>query len=358
MFGTSKLVQSRFLSQWRTVFFPITILLSAFVANGLVIVACGYNPVEAFQAWFSGAFGNTRKISETFVKSTPFLLTGLAVAFSFRCGIWNIGAEGQFLLGALAATWFGVHVAPHLPSPVAITLTLLLGGLAGGFWALIAALLKVYRGVQEVISTIMLNYVAIHLVSYMVDGGPLQEVAQRGPQSDMIARVAYLPRLIPRTRFHLGIVIALALAIILAVILFRTVLGYQIRAVGSNPTAARSAGISISRNTILALVISGMLAGLGGAVELTALTHRLFQNFSPGYGYTAIAVALLAKLNPLWVVLSALLFGALKTGSDAMQQMAGISAKVTFVIQATIIFSVLAYSFYDFRQTKRIPDGT
>ena len=338
---------------WRQILFPIAILLSTFFTNGLIIILCRYNPWEALQAAAVGAFGDGRRITETFVKSTPFLLTGLAVAFSFRCGIWNIGAEGQFLLGALAATWCGVHIAPYLPPVLAIPLTLLLGGMAGGIWALIAAALKVYRGVQEVISTIMLNYVAIHLVSYMVDGGPLQEVAKRGPQSDMIAAAAYLPRLIPQTRLHLGLPIALALAVSLAIILFRTVLGYQIRAVGANPKAAEAAGISISRNVLLALFISGALAGLGGAIELTALTRRLFQNFSPGYGYTAIAVALLAKLHPLWVIFSSLLFGALKTGSDAMQQIAGISAKVTFVIQATIIFFVLTYGVSDFRRSRR-----
>ena len=337
---------------WRRILFPIAILLSTFLTNGLIIILCGYNPWEALGAAAVGAFGDGRRITETFVKSTPFLLTGLAVAFSFRCGIWNIGAEGQFLLGALASTWCGVHIAPHLPPVLAIPLTLLLGGMAGGMWALIAAALKVYRGVQEVISTIMLNYVAIHLVSYMVDGGPLQEAAKRGPQSDMIAAASHLPRLIPQTRFHLGLLIALALAVILAIVLFRTVTGYQIRAVGANPKAAQAAGISISRNVLLALFISGALAGLGGAIELTALTRRLFQNFSPGYGYTAIAVALLAKLHPLWVIVSSLLFGALKTGSDAMQQMAGISAKVTFVIQATIIFFVLTYGVSDFRRRR------
>ena len=340
----------------RQILFPVAILFSTLVTNGIILTLCSYNPWEAMQVAVVGAFGDGRRITETLVKSVPFLFTGLAVAFSFRCGIWNIGAEGQFLLGAIASTWCGTQLAPHLPPTLAIPLTLLVGAMAGGIWALIAALLKVYRGVQEVISTIMLNYVAIYLLSYMVDGGPLQEAAKRGPQSDMIAAASYLPRLIPQTRFHLGLPLAIALAIILSIVLFRTVLGYQIRAVGANPKAAQAAGISISKNVILALFISGSLAGLGGAIELTALTRRLFLNFSPGYGYTAIAVALLVKLHPLWVIVSSLLFGALKTGSDAMQQTAGISAKMTFVIQATIIFFVLIYGVSGFRAYRRKTD--
>ena len=338
---------------WRKLLFPSAILLSTFLVNGVIILLCGYDPWGAMTAAGTGAFGNGRRIAETFVKSTPLLLTGLGVALAFRCGIWNIGAEGQFLLGALASTWCGVHIAPHLSPVIGIPLALCLGGLAGGAWALISAILKVYRGVQEVISTIMLNYVAIHLVSYMVDGGPLQEIARRGPQSDMISEAAHLPRLVPQTRFHLGILIALTLAVILEILIFRSVLGYKIRAVGANPEAARAAGISIPRNVLLSFFISGVLAGLAGAIELTALTRRLFHNFSSGYGYTAIAVALLAKLHPLWVILSSLLFGALKTGSQSMQQVAGISAKLTFVIQATIIFFVLVYGILDFSGRRR-----
>ena len=165
----------------RQILFPIAILFFTLATNGIILALCGYNPWEAVQVAIVGAFGDGRRITETLVKSVPFLFTGLAVAFSFRCGIWNIGAEGQFLLGAIASTWCGTQIAPHLPPILAIPLTLLAGAAAGGIWALMAALLKVYRGVQEVISTIMLNYVAIYLLSYMVDGGPLQEAAKRGP---------------------------------------------------------------------------------------------------------------------------------------------------------------------------------
>jgi len=324
---------------------PVLILGSAFVTNGIIMLLCGYNPLDAYAAAVGGAFGTGQKVGETLVKSTPFLMTGLSVAMAFRCGIWNIGAEGQFLVGALGATWFGTKVAVLFPAQpwLAVPLCLGIAGLAGGMWGLIPAILKVTRGVNEVISTIMLNYVAIHFVSLMVDGGPLQEAAKRGPQSDRIAEWVFLPRLLPPPhRIHLGIGIAVVLAGVLTFILFRTAFGYQLRAVGAGASAAEASGISIVQNTLRVFFISGALAGLGGAIELTALARRLSLNFSPGYGYTAIAVALLAKLHPLVTVAAALLFGALTIGSYGMQREVGISDKVTLVMQATILLFVIA----------------
>lgn len=336
-------MQKKFNIQWLAT--PTLILVSAFVTNALIMILCNYNPLEAYQAAVSGAFGNTRKFGETLVKTTPFLMAGLSVAIAFRCGIWNIGAEGQFLIGALTATWFGTRLATFFPQTpwIAVPLCLGIATLAGGLWGILPALLKVTRGVNEVISTIMLNYVALHLVSLMIDGGPLQETAQRGPQSDRIAEWVFLPRLLPPHRVHLGILIAIAIALILTFVLFRTSFGYQLRAVGEGPAAAEAAGISIIHNTLRVFFISGALAGLGGAIELTALSRRLFMNFSPGYGYTAIAVALLARLNPAVTIAAALLFGALTTGSYSMQRTVGISDKVTFVMQATILLFVIGY---------------
>ncbi len=324
---------------------PVIILASAFITNAIIMLLCQYNPLEAYQAAMSGAFGTGRKFGETLVKTVPFLMAGLSVAIAFRCGIWNIGAEGQFLIGALTATWFGTKLAPIFPQTPWLAVPLCLGfaALAGGVWGLIPAVLKVTRGVNEVISTIMLNYVALHLVSMMIDGGPLQEAAQRGPQSDRIAEWVYLPRLFPPHRVHLGILLAVGLAVLLTFVLFRTTFGYQLRAVGEGAEAAEAAGISIMKNTLRVFFISGALAGLGGAIELTALTRRLYINFSPGYGYTAIAVALLAKLNPLVTVAASMLFGALTTGSYSMQREVGISDKVTLVMQATILLFVIGY---------------
>ncbi|MDE0636526.1 MAG: ABC transporter permease [Candidatus Poribacteria bacterium] len=330
---------------------PVLILTSAFITNGIIIFLFGYNPIEAYAAAIGITFGSVSAISETLVKSTPFLMTGLSVAIAFRCGMWNIGAEGQFLIGVLAATWFGTKIAILFPNTswIAVPLCLSFAILAGGIWGIIPAILKVTRGVNEVISTIMLNYIAIHFVSLMIDGGPLQETSKTGPQSDPIAEWVFLPRLFEAHRIHLGTGLAVILAIVLTFVLFRTTFGYQLRAVGEGAAAAEAAGISISQNTLRVFFISGALAGLGGAIEIMALVpHRLTENFSPDYGYTAIAVALLAKLHPLMTVATALLFGALAKGSFAMEAEVGISRQVTLMMQAIILLFVIGASAVNF----------
>ncbi|MFB3042216.1 MAG: ABC transporter permease [Candidatus Poribacteria bacterium] len=330
------------------ILFPILITLLALFINALIMLGCGYQPIKAFVAMYHGAFGGPRQVTETFVKTCPLLLTGLAVAFAFRCGVWNIGAEGQYVIGTLATTWVGTSIT-NLPPIFFIPLILTAGFISGGLWGTIAGLLKAYRGVQEVISTIMLNFIALALVSYAVDGGPLQELTKSYQQSERIAANALLAHFIPKawiphSRFHLGILLAFIIGVGLYFLLFHTVLGYQVRAVGQNPIAARVAGISVSRNIIISMLISGGLAGLAGAVELTGLRpHRLYQN-PPGYGYTAIAVALLARLHPIGVIFSALLFGALQAGSEEMQMVAQVPAKLTWVTQATVLLLVLGFS--------------
>lgn len=329
---------------------PTLIIVGAFVTNGIIIFLFGYNPIEAYGAAFDVAFGTKYGASETFVKSTPFLMTGLSVAIAFRCGIWNIGAEGQFLVGALAATWFGTKIATLLPNTpwIAVPICLIFAVFAGSIWGIIPAILKTTRGVNEVISTIMLNYIAIEFVSLMIAGGPLQEASRTGPQSNKVFEWVYLPRLFENYRIHLGICIAVVLAIVLTFILFRTTFGYQLRAVGEGAAAAEAAGISIAQNTLRVFLISGALAGLGGAIEIMALQpHRLTLNFSPGYGYTAIAVALLAKLHPMVTVATAVLFGALAKGSFAMEDI-GMSRQVTLMMQAIILLFVIGASSIEF----------
>ena len=336
---------------------PVLVTFLALLINALIMLACGYQPIKAFVAMYQGALGGMREVTETFVKTCPLLLTGLAVAFAFRCGVWNIGAEGQYLIGTLVTTWIGTSVA-NLPPFLFIPLILGFGFAAGGFWGIIAGLLKAYRGVQEVISTIMLNFIALELVRYSIDGGPLQEATKAYQQSERIAVNAILPRLLPKewvphNRFHLGIILALILAAFLYWILFRTVLGYQIRAVGQNQIAARVAGINVSRNIIIAMLISGGLAGLAGTIELMGLSpHRLYQN-APGYGYTAIAVALLGRLHPIGVIFSALLFGMLQAGSEEMQIIAQVPSKLTWVTQATVLLLVLGFSMYEAAQANK-----
>lgn len=274
------------------------------------------------------------------VRATPLLLTGLAVALAFRAGLWNIGAEGQFLAGAVAAAWVGT--AWPIGSPlVAVIVVPLVAGAFGALWAAIPAVLKVRFGVLEVITTIMLNFVAEHLVSALVHG-PLQEAARTYPQSDPIAASMRLAPLVAGTRLTWGLPIGIALAVALWVWLSRTTAGFALRAVGANPAAARvSGGIDVRRVMLLTFLTSGALAGLAGAIEVSGVTFALYERLSPGYGYTAIAVALLARLHPLWIVPSALFFGALESAAAALQRSAGVPSVVVYAVEAAIIIAVV-----------------
>jgi simple sugar transport system permease protein len=269
-------------------------------------------------------------------------LTGLAVVLALHAGVWNIGAEGQLLVGALTTAWIGQYTA-SLPPFLAISLISLAALTAGLLWAGGAALLKQYCQVNEVISTIMLNFIAAHLVSYCVQG-PLMEAAGRYPQTDPLPSAARLPLLFPPTRLHLGIPLALGIATVVWFFLYRTKVGFRLRATGANPTAARFAGIAVDRDITRALLFSGALAGLAGGVEVSGITNRVYEKFSPGYGYTAIAVALVGQRSPLGVVLAAIFFGALEAGSGALQRIAGVSSVLVSVMQATAVLFLAGYS--------------
>ena len=300
---------------------------------------------EALLALWDGAFGSSYAIwSATLVRSAPLLLLGLGVALAFRAGVLNIGAEGQFLLGAISATAVAQGVGGDLPSVVMIPLMAVVGAAAGAGWAGIAAWLRHRFGVLEVISTIMLNFVALATISWMVRG-PLQEPTRIYPQSAEIAHAAQWPFLIPGQRLHLGFALGLLACVIAWVVLTRTATGFRIRAVGASPSAATSAGgIDVARTVTRVFLVSGACAGLAGAAEVGGVTWALYEGISPGYGYTAIAVALLARLHPGWIIGSAIFFGALEAGASAMQRDAGIPSVVVQVIVAVIILGVLAGS--------------
>jgi len=289
-----------------------------------------------------GAFGSYYAItSATIVRMVPLGFAGLAVSLAFRAGILNIGAEGQLLVGAAAATALAVPLAGASPL-VAIPVLLLAGAGAGAAWAAVAALLRLRFGVLEVISTIMLNFVAQYLTGWLVRG-PLQEPTKVNPQSASLAESLHLPVLLEGTRLHAGVVLLVAVAIGAWWWLTQTASGFRLRAVGMNPDAARSAGeVAVARTVFGAFVLSGLLAGLGGAVEYTGITYALYENFSPGYGYTAIAVALLARLHPVGVLGTALVFGALEAGANAMQRDAGVPSVVVSVVEALLILLIVA----------------
>jgi len=317
------------------------LLLTAALA-ALSLLLGGYDPAAALGALVVGAVGSPDVfLSITLVRSVPLVLTGLAVAVAFRAGVWNIGAEGQLYAGAIAAAWVGL-AGEGLPALVLVPAVLGASLLAGGFWALVPTLMKLRLGVGEVITTILMNFVGLYLAAWVVHG-PLQEARGVFPQTDPIAEAARLPVLVPGSRLHLGFALALGLAVGLWAWLRFTRGGFAVRAVGASAAAARVAGrVPVGRVVFLVFVASGAVAGLAGGVEVSGVTWALYEDLSPGWGYTAIAVALLGGLNPLGVVVTGLFFGALQGGAGAMQRSAGIPAVWVSAVEALVILSVLA----------------
>lgn len=322
---------------------PFISVIIAVIAGSLIMLAAGKDPVAAYSAMFSGAFGGPRQIGETLMRATPLVFTGLAVAYGFRAGLFNIGAEGQLFLGGLAAAFLGVTLG-GLPWIIGAPLVLLGAALAGAAWALGPAIMKAKLGAHEVITTMMFSYIGRYIVSWIVTG-PFKAVGQI-PQTPELPEATRLPRisevftLIPPNRAHVGIILGVVAAIFIWWLLKYTVMGYEARAVGFNPSAAENSGISVAATTVKSLCTSGALAGLAGAVEVMGVHWRLFDQFSSGFGFTGIAVALLAKNNPIGVIAAALLFGALSAGAGTMQLEAGVSQKVIAILQGLIIFLV------------------
>ena len=315
------------------------------VLLGLLLLAAGlqlagYDATAAIGALWRGAFGSWYALtSATLVRAVPLIIIGLGIALAFRAGVLNIGAEGQFYAGAIAATWVGLHVAGR-PAAVALPAVLAAAFLAGAAWVVVPVWLRLRYGVLEVISTLLLNFVAESLVSLMVQG-PLQESQHIYPQSDPIAATARLP-VLPGTRLHAGLLLAVLAAVGLWYVFGRTLWGFRLRAVGAGPRAAEISGrVDARRVMAMALVGSGAVAGLAGGVEVAGVSYALFQNLSPGYGFTGIAVALLARLHPLGILATGFLFGALEAGAGGMQREAGVPAVAVYVVEAIVILVVL-----------------
>jgi len=323
---------------------PLVSILAALAVGALILIIAGYDVTIAYGALLKGIFGNTRNIGEAFLKSTPLILIGTGIAVAFRCGIWNIGAEGQFYLGAIGATIVGLHME-HVSSLIAIPLGLVAGFLGGGVWGGVAGWLKVRFKANEVVTTIMLNYIAIGLVSYLVTG-PMQEAMHANPQTDEIAVSMILPKIFPPTRVNLGYIFAILFAIAITFLLFRMPLGLSLRAVGFNQEASRHAGIGVENHFLIAMLISGGAAGLAGAIEVMGITGRLYANISSGYGFTGIAVSLLCGNHPLGTIITGWLFGALSSGSQLMQLTAQIPAVVISIIQGLVIIFLISFNVF------------
>lgn len=328
----------------RNVWTPFAAIPIALLIGALMLLAAGYDPLVAYKAMWEGAFKDRTAITEVLIKATPLIFIGTGLAIAFRCSIWNIGAEGQFYAGAVAATATGIYLG-NLPSFILMPLVLITGTTSGALWGMLAAFLKNRFGAYEVVTTIMLNYIAIFLTGWLVTG-PMIETKGLFAQTPKISVNAWLPRFLPPTRLHVGFIIAIILATLLYILIFKTSTGYTIRAVGINPDAARFAGINVKANILLAMAISGGAAGLGGAVEVAAISYRLYQLISPGYGFDGIAVSLLVNNNPIGVIFSGILFGALRSGAEVMQLSAKVPSVLVFMIQGLVVLSVVAFGVY------------
>ena len=334
---------------------PVIAVILALISGAIFMLIIGSDPLHAYKVLWLSSFGSLQDMAETLVNTTPLIFTGLAVAFAFRTGLFNIGGDGQFLFAYMATAWIGYAI--KLPAIIHIPLCLIVGIIAGGLWAGVAGYLKATLGVHEVITTIMMNYISLYLVGYIV-GGPLKKPGQL-PATYKIHDSAKLLKLLPPSRLNTSFLIALLAALFIYYILWKTTIGYEIRSVGLNADAARYGGISVAKNMILAMFISGAMAGLAGASQVMGLEYRAYQPFGfIGYGFTGIAVALLGKNHPFGVVLGALLFGVLSRGAMQMQSLAGVPKEVIEIIQALIIIFIASeYIFKLYARRFRKQEG-
>ncbi|MBN1302837.1 MAG: ABC transporter permease [Anaerolineales bacterium] len=324
---------------WQSLGVPLLAVLLALLIGAIILQISGASPVDAYSALFKGAFGSSKNLGRTLEKATPLIFSGLAVAFAFKAGLFNIGAQGQLLFGALASAFIGFAVK-GLPPYIHIPLALFGGAAAGALYAAIPGALKTYTGAHEVITTIMLNYIAINITDYFADG-PLKDTSPGNivARTPAILDSAKIPSI---QSIPIGFVLAILIAVGVWWLLWRTTIGFEIRTVGLNPSAARYAGMRVAFTVILTMVLSGFLAGMGGAIETQGVVGRYQPGFNTGLGFDGITIALLGKTHPLGVIPAALLVGAMKAGASQMQFSAGVAKEITDVIQALMLFFVAA----------------
>jgi general nucleoside transport system permease protein len=319
---------------------PFLGALIGLALGGVLMRLAGASPVAAYRVMIEGAVGGQLQITETLLKAGPLLLMGLGLTVAFRSKMWNLGGEGQYFMGALAGTVVGLAFRPAWPAVILIPAMLVTGAVGGALWAGLAAWLKIRRGISEIISTLMLNYIAVFLVSYLVRG-PLKDPASFLPQTAQLVGPARMPTLFG-TRIHIGVLLAVLLLPTVYVMLWKTSLGFRLRAIGSSQNVARYAGMNVPRGLAFALLCSGALAGLTGTIEVSALHSRLKDTISGNYGFTGILVALLGRLHPIGVLLAALFFAALANGAQTMHSLYGLPVALAQIIQGLIVLSVLA----------------
>ncbi|NLC39966.1 MAG: ABC transporter permease [Clostridiaceae bacterium] len=337
-------------------YYPIMALLASFLIGSLVILlTSSTNPLQAYSFMLKGAFGSVAAWQDTIIKAIPFVFTALSFSVARRCGIINLGAEGQFIMGALFATVVAVQLPliVELPKFVHLPLTLIAGFLGGALYGLLVAVLKVQFGASELITTIMLNYIARYLVSFAVNG-PLMEPGQSTyPQSARFPETATLGPIVKGLRLHWGLIILLICVVLYYLYQWKTTKGFEARIVGFNPSAGEYAGINIKAATLRSLFIAGGLAGLGGCIEMISIQMRLHMtSFSVSYGFTGIAVALLGSLNPVGVVVAGVLFGGLSAGSLSMEVMTDVKSSVALIIQAFVILFIAGRRMFTIKRRR------
>ena len=342
------------------IFFSLISIVLGLLVGAVALLIAGQNPIEAYSAMIEGIFGKPKYIAWTIIRSTPLILTGLSIAFAFKTGLFNIGAEGQFIVGSLAAVLVGALV--ELPLIIHIPLTLLAGALAGAIWGGFAGWLKSKFGINEVIATIMLNWIAFYLSNYMVKSVWLareNSEASIGILDSASIRIDWLTDLVgPATRVNWGILISVILVVIIAFILFKTTLGFELRGVGHNKFGAEYGGINVNRSILKSMAIAGLLAGTAGAIQVMGVTQNItILAAQEGYGFDGIAVALIANSNPIGVIFSGLLFGAFKYGGTKMQSVGAPSEVINIVIGSIVYFialsSVLRMLYINFKNKRK-----
>lgn len=340
---------------------PVFASLAAFAIGAIMLLILGANPIQAYAALFQGAFGSGNAIAETTVKAVPLLLVGLGICIAFRANVINIGGEGQMIVGALSATVIGLTFTSW-PGWIVILIALIVGFLGGAVWGAIPGLLKAYFRVNEILSTVMMNAIAVQLMNFLLRGpmiDPSQaSLASKIPQTARLLPAFHLPRLVP-TRLHLGVLIGVALAVVVYILLFHTTLGYRIRAVGHNPDAARYGGIRVRRQVVIALLLSGAFAGLAGAIQVYGLNYRMITDgsasgFTGSAGFNGIVAALFGQLHPLGTIPASFIFGAMLVGANSLQRAMQVpSAFITALNGLVVVFVVSSEIWRRRRQHRR-----
>jgi len=356
-----KIFQSEWMPRLVDALLPVFATLAALLVGAVMLLFLKANPIEAYKALWQGAFGTSNAFAETLVKATPLLLVALGICISFRGDVINIGGEGQMIVGALLATWVGLTFT-SLPGWFVIMIALLAGFIGGAIWGGIPGLLKAYFRVNEILSTVMMNAIAVQLMNFLLRDAmidPTQsERASKIPQTARLLEAFHLPRLAP-TRLHLGVLIAVILARLVYILLWRTTLGYRIRAVGQNPNASRYAGIKVPRYIVLSLLLSGAFAGLAGATQVFGVNYRMITDgsasgFTGGAGFNGIVAALFGQLHPIWSIPASILFGALLVGANSMQRVVQVpSALITALNGLVVVFVVSSEIWRQRRQRQR-----